>query len=72
MPFLDAVAGPDDQCTRQENREHYENPHSAPFSSRQTVGLGGLEPPTSSLSAKRSNHLSYRPVITWGRGTRLP
>src|ERR1700712_4275605 len=27
-----------------------------------TVGLGGLEPPTSSLSAKRSNHLSYRPV----------
>jgi hypothetical protein len=27
------------------------------------VGLGGLEPPTSSLSAKRSNHLSYRPVL---------
>lgn len=26
------------------------------------VGLGGLEPPTSSLSVKRSNHLSYRPV----------
>ncbi len=26
------------------------------------VGLGGLEPPTSSLSAKRSNRLSYRPV----------
>jgi hypothetical protein len=25
------------------------------------VGLGGLEPPTSSLSVKRSNHLSYRP-----------
>lgn len=25
------------------------------------VGLGGLEPPTSSLSAKRSNRLSYRP-----------
>src|SRR5215470_15270924 len=26
------------------------------------VGLGGLEPPTSSLSAKRSNRLSYMPV----------
>ncbi len=26
------------------------------------MGLGGLEPPTSSLSVKRSNHLSYRPV----------
>src|SRR5688572_27653125 len=27
------------------------------------VGLGGLEPPTSSLSVKRSNRLSYRPSI---------
>ena len=26
------------------------------------VGLGGLEPPTPSLSAKCSNRLSYRPV----------
>src|SRR5215213_3426121 len=26
------------------------------------VGLGGLEPPTSSLSGMRSNRLSYRPV----------
>ena len=25
------------------------------------MGLGGLEPPTSSLSGKRSNRLSYRP-----------
>ena len=25
------------------------------------VGLGGLEPPTSSLSGMRSSHLSYRP-----------
>jgi hypothetical protein len=25
------------------------------------VGLGGLEPPTSSLSGMRSNRLSYRP-----------
>ena len=30
----------------------------------QTVGLGGLEPPTSSLSGKRSNRLSYRPSNT--------
>ncbi len=29
--------------------------------SAEDVGLGGLEPPTSSLSAKRSNRLSYRP-----------
>ena len=27
-----------------------------------TVGPGGLEPPTSSLSGMRSNHLSYGPV----------
>ena len=37
------------------------------------VGLGGLEPPTSSLSGKRSNRLSYRPEmrqsrITWHAG----
>src|SRR4029453_13806630 len=34
------------------------------------VGLGGLEPPASSLSGMRSNRLSYRPVnlgkLTWG------
>src|SRR5215471_12532985 len=31
------------------------------------VGLGGLEPPTSSLSGMRSSHLSYRPrrLATW-------
>jgi hypothetical protein len=29
---------------------------------RSRVGLGGLEPPASSLSGMRSNHLSYRPV----------
>jgi hypothetical protein len=28
------------------------------------VGLGGLEPPTSSLSGMRSNRLSYRPGDT--------
>ena len=31
--------------------------------SREMVGLGGLEPPTSPLSGVRSNHLSYRPVL---------
>src|SRR3954453_12557483 len=31
------------------------------------VGLGGLEPPTSSLSGKRSNRLSYRPIVTVAR-----
>ncbi len=30
-------------------------------------GLGGLEPPTSSLSGKRSNRLSYRPIVTFAR-----
>src|SRR5690606_11719725 len=30
------------------------------------VGPGGLEPPTSSLSAKRSNRLSYGPVALAG------
>jgi hypothetical protein len=31
-------------------------------SSRQMVGLGRLELPTSPLSGVRSNHLSYRPI----------
>ena len=31
------------------------------FVSFLTVGLSGLEPPTSRLSGVRSNHLSYRP-----------
>ena len=36
---------------------------SPPWASATTsVGLGGLEPPTSSLSGKRSNRLSYRPA----------
>ena len=29
---------------------------------KKCVGLGGLEPPTSSLSGMRSNQLSYRPM----------
>ena len=28
------------------------------------VGLGGLEPPTSRLSGVRSNHLSYKPILS--------
>lgn len=28
------------------------------------VGAGGFEPPTSSLSEKRSNQLSYAPIIS--------
>ena len=28
------------------------------------VGLGGLEPPASPLSGVRSNHLSYRPILS--------
>ena len=35
------------------------------------VGLGGLEPPTSSLSGKRSNRLSYRPLVTFARTVHL-
>src|SRR6478735_2893345 len=31
------------------------------------VGLGGLEPPTSSLSGKRPNRLRYRPIVTVAR-----
>ena len=30
----------------------------------EVVGLGGLEPPASPLSGVRSNHLSYRPVLS--------
>ena len=47
----------------------------APVDDQNIVGLGGLEPPTSSLSAKRSNHLSYRPVIAregYRTGTHVP
>ena len=29
-----------------------------------SVGLGGIEPPTSRLSGVRSNHLSYRPIMS--------
>ena len=36
------------------------------------VGLTGLEPVASSLSGKRSNRLSYRPVITLDRATGAP
>ena len=32
--------------------------------SKEMVGLGGLEPPASPLSGVRSNHLSYRPVLS--------
>ena len=33
------------------------------------MGLGGLEPPTSSLSGMRSNQLSYKPL---GKRTTCP
>ena len=36
----------------------------ARFTSREVVGLGGLEPPASPLSGVRSNHLSYRPNVS--------
>ena len=36
------------------------------------VGLTGLEPVASSLSGKRSNRLSYRPVITLDRARGTP
>ena len=36
------------------------------------VGLTGLEPVASSLSGKRSNRLSYRPVITLDRARETP
>ena len=34
------------------------------------VGLRGLEPPTLRLSGVRSNHLSYKPIVTLGVGLR--
>jgi hypothetical protein len=37
-------------------------PSCGPCCRRAAVGLGGLEPPASSLSGMRSNRLSYRPV----------
>ena len=36
-------------------------PHSA--LSTEMVGTGGLEPPTSCVSGRRSNHLSYAPKL---------
>ena len=37
--------------------------HRHMHSRQSTVGLRGLEPPTSRLSGVRSNHLSYKPII---------
>jgi hypothetical protein len=34
------------------------------------VGLGGLEPQTSSMSTKRSNQLSYNPIFSFCRISR--
>ena len=31
------------------------------------MGLGGFEPPTSSLSGMRSNQLSYKPLVSHDR-----
>ena len=41
----------------------------APRSPQSSVGLGGLEPPASSLSGMRSNRLSYRPENAKGQNT---
>ena len=30
-----------------------------------SMGLSGLEPPTSRLSGVRSNRLSYKPILIW-------
>lgn len=51
---------PPEENSESHKRETTENPllHDPP---RKDVGLPGLEPGTSSLSAKRSNRLSYRP-----------
>ena len=35
------------------------------------MGLSGLEPPTSRLSGVRSNHLSYKPMLVSGDGSRF-
>ena len=40
-------------------------PRRAVRETRNMVGLGGLEPPTSPLSGVRSNHLSYRPDVAF-------
>src|SRR5688500_17240885 len=37
---------------------------------RRLVGTGGLEPPTSCMSSRRSNQLSYMPI--WSRRPALP
>ena len=39
--------------------------------SKDVVGRGGLEPPTSRLSGVRSNHLSYRPKNQTGRSVTI-
>ena len=36
------------------------------------VGVGGLEPPTSSVSAKYSNQLSYTPICVDSDGVEPP
>ena len=40
---------------------------SIDFRTLEMVGLGGLEPPTSSLSGMRSSQLSYRPSEPGGQ-----
>src|SRR5699024_1346136 len=52
---------PPEEDSESHERETAQNPslHDPP---RKEVGLPGLEPGTSSLSAKRSNRLSYRPL----------
>ena len=68
---LHGVLRPDGRGGEQEQLLHFSSPSlgTARLAVRTPckVGLGGLEPPASSLSGMRSNHLSYRPAARRAR-----